>query len=98
MTAEPEIIEYYMESSDEDEKELTLSDKEVTIYNDNPEKKDYFIGHEIANLMGYTNKKQAIQINVKDSNKIYRHHFFKASYRNILYYDFLDSVQNSIFL
>ena len=68
MTTEPEIIEYVIESSD-DEKE-NPSDKELIIYNDNPEKKDYFIAHKIAALIGYTNTKQAIQNNVKDKNKI----------------------------
>jgi len=71
MTAEPEIIEYHIESSDEDEKDLTLSDKELTVYNDNPEKKDYFIGHKIANLIGYTNTKDSISKNVNDKNKIH---------------------------
>jgi len=71
MTTEPEIIEYHIESSDEDEKELTLSDKEFVVYSDNPLKKDYFIGQKVAELIGYTNTPQAIQFNVKDENKIY---------------------------
>ena len=65
-----EIIEFIIESSDEEEKEV-MTDKELVVYNDNPEKKDYFIGHKIASLMGYANTKQAIQNNVKDANKIY---------------------------
>lgn len=68
MTTESEIIEYNIESSEDQDK---LSDKDLTVYNDNPEKKDYFIAHKIATLMGYTNTKQAIQNNVKDENKIY---------------------------
>jgi very-short-patch-repair endonuclease/prophage antirepressor-like protein len=69
MKNESEIIEFIIESSDEEEKVMT--DNELVVYNDNPEKKDYFIGHKIASLMGYANTKQAIQNNVKDENKIY---------------------------
>ena len=70
MKNESEIIEFIVESSDEEEKEV-MTDKELVVYNDNPEKKDYFVGHKIASLMGYVNTKQAIQNNVKDENKIY---------------------------
>ena len=69
MTTESEIIEYIIESSDDDEKENML-DKELIIYNDNPVKKDYFIGHKIATLIGYINTKDAISKHVKDENKI----------------------------
>ena len=68
MKNESEIIEYVIESSDEEEKVMT--DNELVVYNENPEKKDYFVGHKIASLMGYSNTKQAIQNNVKDENKI----------------------------
>jgi hypothetical protein len=67
MTTEVEIIEYEIESSSEDEDQ----DEELIVYNNNPEKKDYFIGHKIANLIGYVNTKDAISKNVKDENKIY---------------------------
>ena len=70
MTTERETIEYSIESSSSDENENT-SDKELIIYNDNPQKKDYFIGQKIAELIGYTNTPQAIQINVNDDNKIH---------------------------
>jgi very-short-patch-repair endonuclease/prophage antirepressor-like protein len=71
MTTKSEIIEYeIIESSSSEEDQENLSDKELTVFNDNPEKKDYFIAHKIATLMGYTNTKQAIQNNVKDENKI----------------------------
>ena len=64
MTTDPEIIEFIIESSDEEEKE------KLVVYNDNPEKKDYFVGHKIAKLMGYINTNDAISKNVKDENKI----------------------------
>jgi len=70
MKNESEIIEFIIESSSDDE-EKVMTDNELVIYNDNLEKKDYFIGHKIASLLGYTNTKQAIQNNVKDENKIY---------------------------
>jgi len=69
MKNETEIIEFIIESSDDEEKVMT--DNELVVYNDNLEKKDYFIGYKIASLLGYTNTKQAIQNNVKDVNKIY---------------------------
>ena len=67
MKNESEIIEYVIESSDEE----NMTDKELFVYNDNPEKKDYFVGQKIAELMGYTNTAQTIQNNVKDKHKIY---------------------------
>jgi very-short-patch-repair endonuclease/prophage antirepressor-like protein len=71
MTTEAEIIEYQVESSSEEETEKEIfSDKELIVYNDNPEKKDYFVGQKVAELIGYTNTQQAIHNNVKDENKI----------------------------
>ena len=69
MKNESEIIEFIIESSDDEEKE-DMTDSELVVYNDNPEKKDYFVGHKIASLLGYINKKDAISKNVKDENKI----------------------------
>ena len=40
---ESEIIQYQIESSSDEEAEKLSSDKELIVYNDNPEKKDYFI-------------------------------------------------------
>ena len=73
MTTESEIIEYQIiESSSDDEEQENVSDKEeLIVYNDNQEKKDYFIGHKIATLIGYVNTKDAISKNVKEENKIY---------------------------
>ena len=72
MTTESEITEYEIIESSSDQDQENLSDKEeLTVYNDNPEKKDYFIGHKIATLIGYANTKDAISKNVKDKNKIY---------------------------
>ena len=70
MTTKSEIIQYEIIESSSDEDQENLSDKELTVYNDNPEKKDYFIGQKVAELMGYTNTAQTIQNNVKDTNKI----------------------------
>ena len=67
MTTESEIIEYKIESSSEEGEDQD----ELTVYNDNPEKKDYFIAHKIANLVGYANTQNAISKNVRDENKIY---------------------------
>ena len=69
MKNESEIIEFIIESSEEEKEVMTES--ELVVYNDNPEKKDYFIGHKIASLIGYINTKDAISKNVKDENKIY---------------------------
>ena len=70
MTTESEIIEYQIESSSDEDPENLSSDKELIVYNDNPEKKEYFIAHKIATLVGYANTKDAISKNVKDENKI----------------------------
>ena len=53
------------ESSDEDE---TKNIKELTIYDD--DKKKYYIGSQVCELLGYKNTTQSIKINVSDDNKI----------------------------
>ena len=48
MKNETEIIEFIIESSDDEEKVMT--DNELVVYNDNLEKKDYFIGYKKIKL------------------------------------------------
>jgi very-short-patch-repair endonuclease/transposase-like protein len=60
-----EIVEDYeiiIEESDEEEQVLT-------VYNGGYENKEYFIGSEVCELLGYTNTFRAIQ-NISDDNKI----------------------------
>jgi len=63
-------LKIIVEESSDKEEINNKETNELTIYRNNSEKKDYFIGHEIATLLGYKNTKQSIQLNVKDENKI----------------------------
>ena len=50
-----------------------LNEIKITKYmylDENNEEKHYFIGGEIATLIGYQNSTQAIQLNVSEQNKI----------------------------
>jgi co-chaperonin GroES (HSP10) len=65
-----EIENEYLDFEESDEEENNKINKELTIYKNNSEKIEYFLGHEIAKLLGYKNTKQSIQLNVKEENKI----------------------------
>jgi len=66
-----EIENEYLDFEEESDEEYNNKiNKELTIYKNNSEKIEYFLGHEIAKLLGYKNTKQSIQLNVKEENKI----------------------------
>ena len=61
-----EDFEFIIEESDEEKKQVKI----LTVYNENVENIEYYIGSEVCELLGHKNITHFIKTNISDDNKI----------------------------